>query len=143
VGFVTVAPLNSKQIRVTLALIGKVETQVARSPGCTQQFATDAEALDFSGEVLARFGHPPLTDEVLHFALLAQSSDAFQRHLQSARWDRRELIQKIDCFDVQSAQRCARDLPDVVGPAVETIASAVRVNSESNVAMICSRKQQR
>src|SRR6476469_4657358 len=43
------------------------------------------------------------------------------------------LIEKIDCFDLQPRERCVGDLPDVVRPAVETIARAVRVDAESKL----------
>src|SRR5690348_17645996 len=41
------------------------------------------------------------------------------------------LRENIDCVGLQALERCFRDLPDVVGPTVETIASAVRVDAKS------------
>src|ERR1700756_3424469 len=68
--------------------------------------------------------------EVLYLSLLDQflhgSRNIFNRHVRVDTM----LIQKVDGVDVQSAQGCIRDLPDVVGPAVETIASAVGIDPE-------------
>src|SRR4051812_16407384 len=38
------------------------------------------------------------------------------------------LIQEVDGFYLQSAQGCIRDLPDVVGPAIQAVASAIRID---------------
>ena len=71
--------------------------------------------------------------EVLHLALLDQlfdgPSDIFNRHIGIDTM----LIEKIDCFDIEAFERCVRDLPDVFRPAVETIASAVRIDPKSKL----------
>ncbi len=42
-------------------------------------------------------------------------------------------IEKIDCVDLHPVQRRGRGLSDVFGPAIETIASAVRVDAKSKL----------
>jgi len=68
--------------------------------------------------------------EVLHFAPLDEFLDGSRNILNRHGWIDAMLVEKIDHVNLQSLQRGVRHLPDVIGPAVDTIAGAVRIDAK-------------